>query len=217
MSFLNRRDEAIVPSWPSWSITTGTIGRRSSRCHSTNVADIGSIVSNLPGDWVSPGCRANNIIHVGAFVCAGLVAEKGIAIARSKAIAGTPSHNSVVAAGGEELQRSPANGHVFLTTCQGGERDATKSRVSAINTALVPLKLASARVTDSDVKLAGCVFPERTGTNGRVSSPVVFSLSAVEPMAVLSEAVRYSGARQRQQRCFGCRCSKRALENQWPC
>ena len=39
---------------------------------------------------------------------------KGIAIARSKAIAGTPPHNNVVAAGGEELQRSPANGRVLL-------------------------------------------------------------------------------------------------------
>ena len=76
---------------------------------------------------------ANNITHVGPSICAGLAAEKGIAIARRKAIAGTPSHNSVVAAEVSELQRSPANSHVFLTTCQGGERNATKSRVSAIS------------------------------------------------------------------------------------
>ena len=102
------------------------------------------------------------------------VAEKGIAIARSKAIAGTPPHNNVVAAVGEGLARPPANGHVFLTTCQGRERNATKSRVSAIRSRGA-IETCQRRVTDSDVKLAGCVFPER--------------LVALEPMAVLSEAV----------------------------
>ena len=36
--------------------------------------------------------------------------------------------------------------------------------------AAVPLKLVSAGVTDSDVNLADCVFPERIGTNGRVKA-----------------------------------------------
>ena len=43
------------------------------------------------------------LLTSGSSSAAGLVAEKGIAIARSKAIAGTPPHNNVVAAGGEEL------------------------------------------------------------------------------------------------------------------
>ena len=133
-----------------------------------NMADIGSVVRNLPGRLgIATGAETNNITHVWAFVCAGLVAEKGIAIARSKAIAGTPPHSNVVAAGGEELQRSPANSHVFLTTCQGVERNATKSRVSAISNAVGAIETVSAAVTDSEVELGGCVFPQRIGTNGR--------------------------------------------------
>ena len=90
----------------------------------------------------------------------------------SEVIAGTPPHNGVIVAGGGELQCSPANRHVFLTTCQGLERNATKSRVSAINTSVGAIETCQRGVTDSDV-----------------SSLVVFSLSASAPMAVLKPAV----------------------------
>ena len=86
---------------------------------------------------------AKNITH-GRFVYAGLVAEKGIVIARRKAIACTPPHNNVVAAGGERTRhRPPANGHVFLTTCQGVSAMLPRA-VLAPSEAVVPLKLVSA-------------------------------------------------------------------------
>ena len=46
--------------------------------------------------------RQITLLTVGLRVAAGLGADKGIAIARRKAIAGTPPHNSVVVADGEE-------------------------------------------------------------------------------------------------------------------
>ena len=98
-----------------------------------NVADIGSVGRLLPAIGIATFLDANNVTHVRAFAVAGLAAEKGKEIARGNAIAGTPTHTNVVAAVGEGLQRSPANRHVFLTTCQGNEGNATKSRVSAIS------------------------------------------------------------------------------------
>jgi len=118
MSSLNRGEELIVPSWPSLVYEDGHRWEWSSRCHSYDAADIASVGSSLPGRLgIAQGTKANNIIHVRAFVCAGLAAEKRIATSRGKAIAGTPTHHSVVAAVCEELQRPPANRDVFLTTC----------------------------------------------------------------------------------------------------
>src|SRR5262249_16331207 len=77
------------------------------------------------------------------------------------------THDSVVAAGGGDLQRSPANGHVFLTTCQGVEGNATKGRVSAISTGGA-IESCQCPITDSDVKAGGCVFPRPIATNSCV-------------------------------------------------
>ena len=54
--------------------------------------------------------------------------------------------------------------------CQGRERNATKRRVKAINTRVEAIVTCQRGVTDSDVSLADCVFPERIGTNGRVKT-----------------------------------------------
>ena len=78
-----------------------------------------------------------------------LVPRKILSIARSKAIAGAPPHNNVVAARRGELQRSPANRHVFLTTCQGVSATLPRA-VLAPSAAVVPLKACQRRVTDSE-------------------------------------------------------------------
>src|SRR5882672_1749277 len=108
------------------------------------------------------------VIFGSGIVGAGKGAEKGIAIARRKDIAGTPPHSNVVVAFGERLQRSPANNRVLETTCQGRERNATKSRVKAIDTRVETIVTCQRGVTDSDVSPASCVFPQRIGTDGRV-------------------------------------------------
>ena len=55
-----------------------------------NVADIGSVISSLPGSLgIATGAEANNIIHVGPSFRR-LGCRESIVIARNKAIAGTP-------------------------------------------------------------------------------------------------------------------------------
>jgi hypothetical protein len=92
-----------------------------------NMADIGSVVRYLPGRLgIATGTDTNNITHVWPFVCAGLVAEKGIAIAHSKAIPGTPPHSNVELGGGVFPQRIGTNGRVLLL--QSGRRWVSTSQ-----------------------------------------------------------------------------------------
>jgi len=64
----------------------------------------------------------------------GLGTDKDIVNGRSEIVAGSPAYRGVVIAGSKGLERPPANNGVLETTCQCRERNATNSRVKAINT-----------------------------------------------------------------------------------
>ena len=89
----------------------------------------------------------------------------------SEAIAGTPPHNNVVVCRWWRTANARRPTAVFWKPLvRAVERNATKSRVRAINTRVGAIVTCQRGVTDSDVSLAGCVVPERIGTNGRVKT-----------------------------------------------
>jgi hypothetical protein len=82
-------------------------------CECSYVRNIGPVAEILTGGILADADNVIGTTVIGA--CVG--AETGTAITRQNAIAGTPPQSSIVAAGGGELQRSPANRHVFFAAC----------------------------------------------------------------------------------------------------
>ena len=121
------------------------------------------------GSAITSSLDAKNITHA-RFVCAGLAAEKDIVIARSKAIAGTPPHNSVVVAGGENSNARRPTAMFSSPLVRAVSAMLPRAVLAPSIPAVGAIETCQRGVTDSDVSFAGCVFPERIGTDGRVKT-----------------------------------------------